>query len=386
MNPIKILLVDDSKSARYALRLQIQRQGAAVETEESAEAALKRIADNPPDVVFMDHTMPGMNGFEALDILKADPKTAHIPVVICTSHEDPEFVEQAHEKGAADILSKSLAADKLPALLENLEQQLGGAPAEAAPSAAEAEPAAAPATADLAATVRRESERFVNDWTGSDAFAERVRTLATPMVEKLGTQLRASFAQTEEKLLALSQGDRMQEIIRPLVASLLEELGDSLVGDITARANQEIRQRLETEVESLKQQAGQAQKEQTRVATDQLVSDVLPDLVQEAVDQQRPKIIADLEPAVGRYASKLVEGTAFTSRLGEVIEGSLIKNIGDMAKRKAREAAEASATERANEAAERIKAELGKRITVAYVIAALAGVVAATALALNFVL
>ena len=74
MNPMKILLVDDSKSARYALRLQLQRFGIEVEALESAEAALQRIREAPPDAVFMDHTMPGMNGFEALEILKAPPR------------------------------------------------------------------------------------------------------------------------------------------------------------------------------------------------------------------------------------------------------------------------------------------------------------------------
>ena len=79
MDPIKILLVDDSKSARYALRLHLQHHGVQVDTADSAEAALERIAETRPQAVLMDHTMPGMNGFEALDILKSDRRHGAYP-------------------------------------------------------------------------------------------------------------------------------------------------------------------------------------------------------------------------------------------------------------------------------------------------------------------
>jgi CheY-like chemotaxis protein len=118
---MKILLVDDSKSARYALRLQLQRHGAVVETADSAEVALERIVANPPDAVFMDHTMPGMNGVEALEILKSAPDTASIPVVICTANEDAVFVDQARSKGAFEILSKAAAPEKLGDLLQRMD-------------------------------------------------------------------------------------------------------------------------------------------------------------------------------------------------------------------------------------------------------------------------
>jgi CheY-like chemotaxis protein len=129
---MKVLLVDDSKSARYALRLQLQRYGITVETDDTAESALERIRETPPDAVFMDHTMPGMNGIEALDILKAAPATMHIPVVMCTSTENSELMAQAKKKGALDILSKSTAPEKLKNLLDRLQRVVTAASAPGA--------------------------------------------------------------------------------------------------------------------------------------------------------------------------------------------------------------------------------------------------------------
>jgi CheY-like chemotaxis protein len=136
MDPIKILLVDDSKSARYALRLQLQRHGVQVDTADSAESALDRIGETPPDAVLMDHTMPGMNGFEALDILKSDLATAHIPVVMCTSHDDPAYSTQALKRGALSVLTKAVAAERLPEVLTQIRNALAARVglAEAAPS------------------------------------------------------------------------------------------------------------------------------------------------------------------------------------------------------------------------------------------------------------
>jgi CheY-like chemotaxis protein len=141
---MNILLVDDSKSARYALRLQLQRHGIEVETADCAESAFELLKTQLPDAILMDHMMPGLNGFEALDVIRADPRTAAIPVVMCTSHEEADFVATANQKGVFGILPKSAAADFLPEILDRLRAHLG---TESAPTLAIPQPPLPPVPA-----------------------------------------------------------------------------------------------------------------------------------------------------------------------------------------------------------------------------------------------
>ena len=102
------LVVDDSKSARIVLSRMLERFGIAVDTAESAEAALAYLRTARPDVVFMDHLMPGMDGLEAVRIIKADPETATIPIMMYTSQEGELYVGQARALGAIGVLPKTI--------------------------------------------------------------------------------------------------------------------------------------------------------------------------------------------------------------------------------------------------------------------------------------
>ena len=143
MDQMKILLVDDSKSARYALRLQLQRHGVEVETADSAESAFEILKGELPDAILMDHMMPGLNGFEALEAIRLDARTAHLPVVMCTSHEDADFAATAQRKGVVGILPKSVAPEKLPEILERLRTAVAAAEAPTVPTTAPSVPAPA---------------------------------------------------------------------------------------------------------------------------------------------------------------------------------------------------------------------------------------------------
>ncbi len=117
------LVVDDSKSARFALRKFLEGFNYKVDTAESANDAYRILGGALPAVIFMDHIMPGTDGFEALRVLKTDARTSHLPVVLCSSNEGEEFVAQAKARGASDVLQKPPSPEQLAGVLANLSSR-----------------------------------------------------------------------------------------------------------------------------------------------------------------------------------------------------------------------------------------------------------------------
>lgn len=109
----RALVVDDSKSARLVLRRMLEKHGLAVHALESATKALDFLAHNHPDVVFMDHMMPGTDGFEAVKAIKDNPDTATIPVMMYTSKGGDLYLSQARALGAVGVLPKTVAPAEL---------------------------------------------------------------------------------------------------------------------------------------------------------------------------------------------------------------------------------------------------------------------------------
>ena len=104
----RALIVDDSRSARVILSRMLEQHQMAVDTAESAEQALEYLGQNRPDVIFMDHLMPGMDGFQAVQAIKSDPQTATIPLMMYTSQEGELYVSQARALGAVGVLPKTV--------------------------------------------------------------------------------------------------------------------------------------------------------------------------------------------------------------------------------------------------------------------------------------
>ena len=104
----RALIVDDSRSARVILSRMLEQHGLAVDTAESAEQALEYLHQQRPDVIFMDHLMPGMDGFQAVQVIKGDPQTAMIPLMMYTSQEGEVYVSQARALGAVGVLPKTV--------------------------------------------------------------------------------------------------------------------------------------------------------------------------------------------------------------------------------------------------------------------------------------
>ncbi|HXL97359.1 MAG TPA: response regulator, partial [Steroidobacteraceae bacterium] len=82
MTARRALVVDDSRSARAFLTRILERYELAVDGVETAEQAIQYLTIQRPDVIFMDHLMPGMDGFQAVQSIKNNPRTATIPIMM----------------------------------------------------------------------------------------------------------------------------------------------------------------------------------------------------------------------------------------------------------------------------------------------------------------
>jgi len=327
MNPLKILLVDDSKSARYALRLQLQQHKMTVETAGAAEPALEQVRESPPNAIFMDHTMPGMSGFEALDILKASPSTARIPVVMCTSYEDPEFIAQAKKKGAFDVLSKATAPEKLGELLGRLSE----AEALAKDAVVTVEAALAKDQADAL------TAREVGATPPDEELEERVRTLIAPiLVDRFDRLTVDLIAKIDERVDARA---------RASAKAVMEDMANRLADDLIAKTDERLVFGLNHQTERLQEHFDKIQSGQIQPGTDHLLKEKLPILLHGHLEEERKDLAQRVQQLVKTSMGALANDPAFNHRVLDAIKATVTEHAEQVAKRQAAEISEAVAAE-----------------------------------------
>lgn len=103
-----VLLVDDLSDQREIYKEYLEYGGFAVELASSAPEGIAKAIDLEPDIIVMDLSMPGIDGFEATRVLKAVSLTRHIPVVALTAHGPYLPREWAVDAGCDDYLNKPL--------------------------------------------------------------------------------------------------------------------------------------------------------------------------------------------------------------------------------------------------------------------------------------
>ncbi|MBI2624589.1 response regulator [Candidatus Parcubacteria bacterium] len=108
MRTAKVLLVDEDVSFREAVQAELVRAGYEVVLAAEGKEGVALAKSEQPNLILMDIVMPGLDGFEALAILKRDAETANIPVVMLTNYLTQDNTRKAKELGAADFWVKSL--------------------------------------------------------------------------------------------------------------------------------------------------------------------------------------------------------------------------------------------------------------------------------------
>jgi len=197
----RALIVDDSRSARVILSRMLEQHGMVVDTAESAEQALEYLQQGRPDVIFMDHLMPGMDGFQAVQAIKSDAQTATIPLMMYTSQEGELYVSQARALGAVGVLPKTVR----PVDVSRVLYQLNLLPDRRQQRTTLFESAAASALSD-ARTARLQASALLEtmpagaEETPVETAAATPTAWSVPPVAAL-TELQASLRQSLQQLV-----------------------------------------------------------------------------------------------------------------------------------------------------------------------------------------
>jgi DNA-binding response OmpR family regulator len=107
-DPLKILFVDDDPILREFAQVHLTTDAAEVRVAGDGLEALEALEDYAADAILLDLEMPGMDGFETLSRLRADPRFAALPVIVVTGREDVAAVDRAFQAGATSFVIKPL--------------------------------------------------------------------------------------------------------------------------------------------------------------------------------------------------------------------------------------------------------------------------------------
>lgn len=119
----RILVVDDDEATHHMLRRVLQGKGWAVSEAAGGKEALDKIAANPPALVLLDLMMPGMDGFEVMEALRAEEAWRHLPVIVITA-KDLSREETARLEGRVETVLRKGAYDRRE-LLELVRRRVG---------------------------------------------------------------------------------------------------------------------------------------------------------------------------------------------------------------------------------------------------------------------
>ena len=192
MPEINALVVDDSSTSRMLLTKILRKMDIHCEQASSGEDAISQLSWYHPNFIFLDHIMPGMDGFETLKVIKGRPDTKNIPVIMYTSQHAHKYYEEAHTLGAAGVISKQVDRDKLYLMINRLCLNSVNNPNEQAEQD----------VPTVYQEVQKNLEATINDFSNSKILA-RISTLETAYEElhdeNRSLKLELSQSKTEQE-------------------------------------------------------------------------------------------------------------------------------------------------------------------------------------------
>ena len=239
MSSIKALVVDDSKSARFSLRKMLKQHDVEADIVESGAEAIEFLknADHAPCVIFMDHMMPDMDGFETTRAIIADEGIGDIPIIMCTSNEGADYLAEAKGMGAHGTVSKPPTPEGLKEVIDNLE--------------CEQEEAAVPAEAAAAAMSDDQIEQVVQAAVAR-ALEEKVAAITQSVMEQVEARTRELVSEhlgqesariQDETLIACNS--QLQELREEVLTVSKEQTNDLIKAELEGHVGESIKSGLE---------------------------------------------------------------------------------------------------------------------------------------------
>lgn len=121
----RILVIDDEKDLRKLLEYNLRKEGYEVTVAASGEEGLERARSSKPDLVILDLMLPGVDGLEVCRLLRGDPRTRQIPVVMLTAKTSEIDQVVGLEVGASDYVAKPFSVKVLLARVKTALRQRG---------------------------------------------------------------------------------------------------------------------------------------------------------------------------------------------------------------------------------------------------------------------
>lgn len=115
-----VLVVDDNADTRVVVRWMLERWGCRVVEAGDGREAVERVVESRPDLVLMDLSMPGVDGFDAIRAIREREEFARLPIIAVTAFDRADTRDGAASAGCDYFLSKPIDFSRLQVLVEKL--------------------------------------------------------------------------------------------------------------------------------------------------------------------------------------------------------------------------------------------------------------------------
>ena len=113
MSGMKVMVIDDSKTIRRTAEMLLKKEGCEVVTASDGFEALSKIADQQPQIIFVDIMMPRLDGYQTCALIKSNSQFKHVPVIMLSSKDGLFDKARGRIVGSEQYLTKPFTRDEL---------------------------------------------------------------------------------------------------------------------------------------------------------------------------------------------------------------------------------------------------------------------------------